>query len=603
LTLPNNITCSYTAGGGATSFAASGSNLADNTVARTVNLSGGILTIASPALGAAGVSNFSEYGTTVNGYQDSFEGTSLGAGWNLSDGLNASVSGGKVTLTFGSITTQPFSWTHNSLLYALGSTNTTQTVLAKVRFNTVGTTDYTGRAGVTACTPVNDNGIRFLARNGGAGGNNNLQYLNEGVVWSGTSANGIWSSGKDYWMRLTYYPVASGSNTAGSMVGKLWLADGTATEPTSAVATTDRYYGTWNNTTIRNGHAGLSIGTGDNMTVDYVLIENSGLPSISNVGVGVTNPLNLPNTNIAATTAASELALPTGANTLGTLSVSGAGTLKVSGATSVAFGAADVGTGSTLNINGIGTTLATLTGGGGVTNNATAADRQLTVGGGTTPFPEFSGAITDGTSKISLVKVGGAALKLSGASTYTGTTTVTAGTLLVNSPGSLVSPVSVSSSTTFGGTGTVGGVTVNSGGHIAPGGSIGMLTLTGNLSLLSGARLDFELGTPALSDKISMPSSTLTLNGQDFSTIGFSPQAGFGPGTYTLIDAGNIAGTGLGGTKVSTINGLTATLAIGGSDGKDLVLTVVPEPSTIALLACGAVGLLGYALRKRSSAP
>jgi autotransporter-associated beta strand protein len=244
-----------------------------------------------------------------------------------------------------------------------------------------------------------------------------------------------------------------------------------------------------------------------------------------------------------------------------------------------------------LDLNGNSETIGPLSGAGRITLGA----GNLTVNC-VAPGTPFSGSIA-GTGAV--VKSGIEALTLSGANTYTGPTSVIAGTLLVNSPGSLVSPVTVGDSGTLGGTGTAASVTVNSGGHIAPGNSIGTLALTGGLSLANGAKLDFELGALGSSDLISMPSSTLTLSGQQFTDFTFTPLSGFGPGTYTLIDAAGISG-GLGLITTGTINGLSATLAVD-TVHNDLVLNVVPEPSTLALLAVAALGhvLLTWRLRTR----
>jgi hypothetical protein len=118
------------------------------------------------------------------------------------------------------------------------------------------------------------------------------------------------------------------------------------------------------------------------------------------------------------------------------------------------------------------------------------------------------------------------------------------------------------------------------------------------LSLASGAKLDFELGALDGSDLISMPSSTLTLSGQQFADFTFTPLSGFGPGTYTLIDARGING-GLGLITTGTINGLSATLAVD-TVHNDLVLNVVPEPGTLALLAIGALSLVALTRFRRT---
>jgi len=75
---------------------------------------------------------------------------------------------------------------------------------------------------------------------------------------------------------------------------------------------------------------------------------------------------------------------------------------------------------------------------------------------------------------LALTKIGPATLTLTGVNTYTGSTTISAGTLAVN--GSLLSPVTVSAGATLAGTGNLASlVTVN--GTNAPGnGSVGTLT-------------------------------------------------------------------------------------------------------------------------------
>jgi autotransporter-associated beta strand protein len=194
----------------------------------------------------------------------------------------------------------------------------------------------------------------------------------------------------------------------------------------------------------------------------------------------------------------------------------------------------------------------------------------------------------------SLIKIGLGTLDLRNAESYSGSTTVNQGELLVN--GSLTSPVTVNSGATIGGAGSLSSVIVNAGGHLAPGDSPGTLTLSGSLSLLTGAVMDYELATPLTGDEVSMPTSLLSLNGQQFSDFNISPLAGFGDGTYTLIDAGSISG-GLGNNVSGAINGHTATLSI---HGNDVVLTVVSEPGTLLLLAANVFACAsGLCFRRR----
>ena len=95
-----------------------------------------------------------------------------------------------------------------------------------------------------------------------------------------------------------------------------------------------------------------------------------------------------------------------------------------------------------------------------------------------------------------ITKTGTGTMELSGTNTYTGGTTVSAGTLLVNSPGSLAagSAVTVQSGGTLGGNGTIGGaITVESGGILAPGTSAGKLTVNNSVTMDSGAIYEWQL--------------------------------------------------------------------------------------------------------------
>ena len=131
----------------------------------------------------------------------------------------------------------------------------------------------------------------------------------------------------------------------------------------------------------------------------------------------------------------------------------------------------------------------------------------------------------------SLVKDGSGTLLLSGSSTYTGGTTVNGGMLEVD--GSLASLVTVNSGAVLSGTGSLTSVVVNPGGHLDPGDGPGTLNLSGSLTLLAGAVMDYELDTPSTSDEILMSSGSLVLSGQQFSDFNFTWTAKFGPGPTT----------------------------------------------------------------------
>jgi len=174
---------------------------------------------------------------------------------------------------------------------------------------------------------------------------------------------------------------------------------------------------------------------------------------------------------------------------------------------------------------------------------------------------------------------------------------------LVN--GALTGQVTVISGATLGGTGSITGSTlITENGLLAPGdGGTGTLTFNGDLDLSGAAgsffpSFSFELG--AASDKVLLSSGTLNIGAGtlDFSDFSFLNQSGFGPGTYLLFDTSTPITGSLGSGLTGTVAGLNASLNLA-DNGHDLVLAVVPEPGTAALLLGGLA--IWPALRRRTS--
>jgi autotransporter-associated beta strand protein len=328
--------------------------------------------------------------------------------------------------------------------------------------------------------------------------------------------------------------------------------------------------------------SGLNTYTGPTSIVEFGAINFN---SIGNVGGGASA--------LGAPTTVADGTITLGAGTAsGTLRYTGAGNstdrvINLGGTTGQAF------------IFNDGTGPLTLT--GNVTATG-AGTKNFNLRGTNTGDNTISGSIVDNSAsnKTNVAKTNSVAGPgkwiLAGTNTYTGTTTVAAGTLLINGNNSAATGAVSVTGGVFGGTGTIGGaVTIGSAGTLAPGASPGNLTLLNSLTLTSGSKFLFELGAVGASDEVTMSSSTLNLNSQKFTDFTFTNLAGFGAGTYTLFDAGTITGS-LGAPVSGTVGGLSSTLAI---SGNDLVLNVVPEPGALAILATGLIPLLAYAWRKR----
>jgi autotransporter-associated beta strand protein len=199
-------------------------------------------------------------------------------------------------------------------------------------------------------------------------------------------------------------------------------------------------------------------------------------------------------------------------------------------------------------------------------------------------------------------------------SAFTGTVTVSQGTLAVNtSTGSgavtvnggtlrvagTVDGVLAVNGGTLAGTGTVvGATTLGAGGAIAPGsGGMGTLTM-GNLTWTSGGTMNFDLGTLDGSSDMLVVNGTFDLSSG--SNFAFNFTGGLDGQTYTLVSFG-AAGSGLTSGAQFTATGVNGDFVLDTNSGT-LTFTAVPEPGAVALLVIGASGLVLVARRKRQVA-
>ena len=225
-------------------------------------------------------------------------------------------------------------------------------------------------------------------------------------------------------------------------------------------------------------------------------------------------------------------------------------------------------------------------------NTNTLAGFSLAAGSGVaidTSAGDFTHGISLGGARA-LTKLGANTLTLSAANTYSGATTVSEGTLIVD--GSVAnSTTTVRSGATLGGSGTAGAIVLQNGGFLSPGsaaaGGAGTLNAA-SLDWSAGGVLRFNLGTTF--DALLL-SGSLTKSGSGtylFDFLNSAPAAG----AYALVDAGAITGFSLSDFSYTNLAGtgyFTFT-------GNALTFTVVPEGD----FAYGLVPLAAWlAIRRR----
>ncbi|MCY2974219.1 MAG: autotransporter-associated beta strand repeat-containing protein [Planctomycetota bacterium] len=273
-----------------------------------------------------------------------------------------------------------------------------------------------------------------------------------------------------------------------------------------------------------------------------------------------------------------------------------AGILSFGATIDPALSAFTVAANGTLDITGFSNTIGSLAGGGTVTNSGGIA--TLSVGalpGNST----FSGKLTNEASGLSLNKIGSGTLTLTGAdNNYTGTTTISAGTLALTGTGALPASTQLtvaSATSTFdisgisGTTSTVATLSGVSGSSVALGGkslmmssgiSSGEFTYAGTASgtgglTKEGPSIQIFTGASTFSGPTLITGGAILANNLSGSALGTSNVTVNAIGSFDpLLDPVTFGGTGSVSGIVTLANGGTlapgasvGTLRVGGANG------------------------------------
>jgi autotransporter-associated beta strand protein len=227
-----------------------------------------------------------------------------------------------------------------------------------------------------------------------------------------------------------------------------------------------------------------------------------------------------------------------------------------SGSTAVVMGDANTGSNNVALLTGGPFTIERAV---NVTGNGSGT---ATIGGNTNDNSAFTGAISLGKStKVTSVATGGNLLTISGnisgpgfaiekvgfgaaafagANTYTGATTISEGTLLVNGSHTGGGQYFVTSGATLGGTGsTASGVLVNAGGTLAPGASVGTFTV-GDADIDGKLSVEYNGDTSTIDKLIVAGSLDISSAQVDFDNLGSAALSGT---PYIFATYGSLVGT------------------------------------------------------------
>jgi hypothetical protein len=316
------------------------------------------------------------------------------------------------------------------------------------------------------------------------------------------------------------------------------------------------------------------------------------IPTVNLAAPNGTIDVNLSTSNITTSSSGNQFLQDAVTGTIGSAGLNaGSNTISLGSGTFALGGMNRIAASSILDVEslfqlkGFSETIGGLTGAGSVTNGAGTAATLTLDQAGTSTFSGTLGGAGLNDNNFGLTMAGLGSLSLTGMNTYTGDTNINAGTLFVNSPGSITSNVFANSGGTLGGSGTVNSattVTVNNGGTLAPGTSPGIIN-TGSVSFAAGSNFNVELDGKTVGtqyDQLDAVGNVSLGNANLNISLGFTPAVG---DAFNILDndgGSPITGTflGLPEGQVFAAGGQFFQITYQGGDGNDVVLTDVAPP-------------------------
>ncbi len=443
----------------------------------------------------------------------------------------------------------------------------------------VGITTFRNNATASSAMFINEGGTVGGGGGGGGTGFNDVSTAANGTFMNnGGTVNGAIGGHTDFFNTAT-----AGSGTFNNNAGTVNGASGGST----TFGNSGGFVSTAGNGTFVNSGAGV-VGAGVGTTLFNSVSTASNGTFVNNAGTVAGASGGFTRFTNSATAANSTLIANGGAGNGGSirfLFASTGGTARVQ-----VFGNGNLDI-SSHNAGSLG--IGSLEG----TGNVFLGANNLSVGGANLTTI-FSGVIQDGGIGGgvggSLTKTGTGTLNLGGPNTYTGATTVSAGTLSVtNTTGSGTGTGAVTANGgILSGTGTINGpVTINSGAALLAGKGTtasGTLTLTNNLTLNANSTIQLVLGASGAHSTLARGGGTWTFaSNQSFTLVNGGAQ----PGVYNNVISGLAADPGTEGSWTITNPGFTGTFTYDGAGGIDLNLTTVHPQIAGALSAKSHTGV------------